>query len=289
MESWTVGDPSCERFEGRWGACAEGKEERQVHESERGKALESARTDSCAVDSLIQKHSAAAAGDRRSLSCRRGVCFLELLAHVGSHSGKDDGVRYDDGGGGGGGGGDNDEEGMSHLHALHARRACRCCILHADNLTERVRAAQLQLRKIREHALLVSDAFSLSSVAMRSACTWLRCSCSERKASSFEALRTAVSHVCWRRGKRILPCQRDAAHVLSFYLKHSKFFRLRTSALNTFALRLRPIALHILFGIDLRLHILHLLLQILYQNRVVMMHGRNLICPGSREIGQGTL
>ena len=83
--------------------------------------------------------------------------------------------------------------------------------------------------------------------------------------------------------------QAHAAHVLSFYLKHSKFFRLRTSALNTFALRLRPIALHILFGIDLRLHVLHLLLQILYQNRVVMMRGRNLICPGSREIGQGTL
>jgi hypothetical protein len=71
-------------------------------------------------------------------------------------------------------------------------------------------------------------------------------------------------------------------------LQKREFFRAGTSALDVFALRLRPIALHALLRVDLGLHIMHPLVEILDQNRVVMVHSRYFVGSDSGEVGHGS-
>ena len=74
----------------------------------------------------------------------------------------------------------------------------------------------------------------------------------------------------------------------STHLQKRKFFRACTSALDVFALRLRPIALDALFRVDLGLHVLHPLVEIFDQNRVMLVHSRYFVGPSSSEVGHGS-
>lgn len=92
-----------------------------------------------------------------------------------------------------------------------------------------------------------------------------------------------------RKDEELCVCQRALCVLSAPHLQRRQFFRMRTRALDVFALRQTPIALHVLLSVDLRLHVIHLHADVVHNDSVVLVRGGELRGGGCSEVCKRTL